>query len=101
MALILLISGMANSGEGGAWQRIKTKIVDAVVQDCPPSLAACEVCRRMHCDDPHWLACERRLAAERHLRAGEHAALESLRAGHRCTCVGPGAEGLRDDNAAC
>jgi hypothetical protein len=89
LALIMLISGMANSGSEGAWARVKAKIVGAFVQECPPEIAACEVCRRLRCESPEWIACERRLKAEHYLRAGDHASVEGLRAGHRCECETP------------
>lgn len=97
----MLISGMENTGKGGAWQRLKAKFVDAVVQDCPPEMSACEVCRKLHCTSAHWIACENRLAAERYLRAGDRAALEALRTAHACGCKAPGSDPLQRDGAAC
>ena len=78
LALIMLISGMANSGSEGAWARVKAKIVGAFVQECPPEIAACEVCRRLRCESPEWIACERRLKAEHYLRTGDHASVEKF-----------------------
>lgn len=88
----MLISGMATSRPGGRWERLKATIVDAVVQDCPPDMAACEVCRKLQCSSAEWLACENRLKAERYLRAGDQAAVEALRTAHRCGC-GPAGQG--------
>lgn len=97
----MLISGMANSDTGGAWQRLKSMVVDAVVQDCPPEMSACEVCRKLHCDSAAWLSCERRLTAERYLRAGDRAAIDALRTTHTCACHVDGGEGMQKDGATC
>ncbi len=62
----------------GTWQRLKARAASLVVQDCPPAVAACQVCRRAQCGSEQWLTCERRLAAERHLESGNGAAFEEL-----------------------
>lgn len=73
---------MQFNGMRGAWQRTKARLHGAVLQDCPPELAACEVCNRPHCSNDAWLRCERRLAAQRYLEAGDQAALQHLREEH-------------------
>jgi hypothetical protein len=70
---------MSIGGIRGAWQRLKAKLSRAVAQDCPPELAACQVCQRHHCQSEEWLKCERRLAAKRYLEQGNRAGLEQLR----------------------
>jgi hypothetical protein len=35
----------------------------AVIQDVPPSLEECELCREVNCTQERWLTCARRLAA--------------------------------------
>jgi hypothetical protein len=86
---------MSLLGMIGTWQRLKAQVSSVVVQDCPPALAACQVCRRAHCSSEEWLRCERRLAAQRHIDAGEHAAVEQLRlAKVDCPVPSPGPTGL-------
>ena len=46
---------------------------DPLVADCPPEFYACEVCRRLECDDAEWRSCERRLNSERYVRAMDEA----------------------------
>ena len=66
----------------GTWQRLKAHVSKAVVQDCPPELAACQVCNRSHCPSEAWLKCERRLAAMRYLERGDRSGIEQLRQAH-------------------
>jgi hypothetical protein len=81
-ALLHEINRMPNSGLGDSLRRLKKKVADAVVQDVPPELEACEVCRRTHCDTEEWLTCERRIAAARFVQEGNAPALEQLRRHH-------------------
>lgn len=92
---------MASSGIAGIWARLKATFIGAIAQDCPPEMAACEVCRRTHCSSAEWVGCEKRLAAERLLRSGDQVAIEELRTAHRCGCERPGAGGVQKDGAAC
>ena len=39
-------------------QRLKNEIV----QDVPPELDACEICRKTECYDDEWITCENRMA---------------------------------------
>ena len=48
----------------GWFGRLWSRITSGVVQDVPPSLEECEVCREVDCTQERWLTCERRLAAE-------------------------------------
>lgn len=73
---------MQFNGMRGAWQRVKARLHSAVLQDCPPELAACQVCNRPHCPNDAWLKCERRLAAQRYLEAGDKAGVQRLRERH-------------------
>ena len=68
-------------GVRGSLQRLSAQISEAIVQDCPPELAACQVCRRLDCRAAEWLNCERRLAAKRYLEAGDQLGFESLKIG--------------------
>lgn len=77
--LILLHPCMAPFRFLEAWLRLFGRRQTEIVQECPPELAACEVCRRLQCGNDEWLACENRLAAERLLRAGDRAGLETLK----------------------
>lgn len=70
---------MQIKGWRGAWQRVKARLHGAILQDCPPELAACQVCNRPHCANETWLNCERRLAAQRYLATGDQSAVERLR----------------------
>jgi hypothetical protein len=57
---------------------LKTKVVGAIVQDCPPELYACEVCGHLKCDNQKWVECERRLRGVRFLQTGQSRATEDL-----------------------
>lgn len=46
-------------------RKMKTKFLGHVVQDCPPELAACQVCQRFDCTNLEWQRCEKRIAAMR------------------------------------
>lgn len=73
---------MQFNGMRGAWERTKARLHGAVMQDCPPELAACQVCNRPHCASDAWLKCERRLAAQRYVESGDGAAVQRLRESH-------------------
>jgi hypothetical protein len=47
-----------NSWFGRVWTRLKS----GVIQDVPPSLEECELCREANCTQERWLTCARRLA---------------------------------------
>jgi len=48
-----------NSWFGRVWTRLKSE----VIQDVPPGLEECELCREVNCTQARWLSCARRLAA--------------------------------------
>jgi hypothetical protein len=48
-----------NSWFGRFWTRLKS----GVIQDVPPGLEECELCREVDCTQERWLSCARRLAA--------------------------------------
>ena len=54
---------------GGRIKSAVGRMRDAVVQDCPPELAACEVCGELECSTEQWINCERRLRAADYLRS--------------------------------
>jgi len=45
---------------GKLWKRLGS----GVVQDVPPRLEECEICREVECSQGRWESCERRLATE-------------------------------------
>ena len=59
-----------------AAQDIISRLSKAVVVDCPPELAACEVCGRFECLEDEWLRCEKRLAVKRQLQTGASPAVD-------------------------
>jgi len=60
-------------------RKLASKVRDAVVQDCPPELSACEVCGQLNCRSAEWLSCEKRLAACEFMRTGDPQALAKLK----------------------
>jgi hypothetical protein len=73
---------MGAPGIRGTWLRLKALATNAVTEDCPPELAACQVCQRDRCPNEEWLKCERRLAAKRYLEVGNRHEIERLRQAH-------------------
>lgn len=45
----------------GKAKQTLAKIKNSIIQDCPPELNACEICRKLECNDEEWLNCEKRL----------------------------------------
>jgi hypothetical protein len=45
------------------------RIGDGIVQDVPPELYACEICRETRCDQDQWIVCENRIAHAKCLEA--------------------------------
>jgi hypothetical protein len=45
------------------------RVKDEIVQDCPPELYACEVCRKLDCNSIEWLECPTRLQGAEFVRA--------------------------------
>lgn len=73
---------MGLPGIHGTWLRLKALASTAVAEDCPPELAACQVCQRNNCRSEEWLKCERRLSAKRYVEAGDRQSVERLRETH-------------------
>lgn len=69
---------MAFPGLSRTWSRWKASVSNALAADCPPEMAACQVCQQHNCANEEWLKCPRRLAAKRYLEAGDRAAIERL-----------------------
>jgi hypothetical protein len=46
------------------FRKLWSRLWSGVVQDVPPSLEACEACRRTDCTDRRWHVCAERLATE-------------------------------------
>lgn len=42
---------------------------DKLVQEVPPDIAACEVCRKTECSEDEWIRCENRIAHAKCLEA--------------------------------
>ena len=45
------------------------RIGESIVQDVPPGLYACEICRRTECAQDEWIKCENRIAHAKCLEA--------------------------------
>jgi hypothetical protein len=55
-------------------KRLLETIRQGVVQEVPPELYACEICRRTECFQDEWIVCENRIAHARCLAEHEDAA---------------------------
>jgi hypothetical protein len=44
-------------------------ISQRIVQDVPPELDACEICRKTECSQDEWIVCEKRIAHAKCLEA--------------------------------
>jgi hypothetical protein len=44
-------------------------ISEGIVQDVPPELYACEICRKTQCVQDEWIVCEKRIAHAKCLAA--------------------------------
>jgi len=65
-----------------AWQRLKTRVVGAIVKDCPLEMCACEACGNLQCTNAQWVQCGKRLATTLYLRDGNRDALAILKQIH-------------------
>jgi hypothetical protein len=54
-------------------KRLLTTIGQRIIQEVPPELDACEICRRTECLQDEWIVCENRIAHVRCLAEHEHA----------------------------
>lgn len=45
------------------------RLKGSIVQDCPPELYACEVCKKLECNNEEWLHCEKRLEAAEFMKS--------------------------------
>ena len=43
-------------------KRLLQRISQHIIQDVPPELHACEICRKTECLQDEWIACENRIA---------------------------------------
>ena len=65
-----------------AWQRLKTRVIGSIVQDCPLEMCACEACGHLQCTSAEWVQCGKRLATALYLRDGNRDALALLKQIH-------------------
>jgi hypothetical protein len=52
-------------------KRLLQSIVDGIVQDVPPELDVCEMCRKPRCSQDEWIVCENRILHMKCLEAYE------------------------------
>ena len=50
-------------------KRLLQSISQHIIQDVPPKLHACEICRKTECLQDEWIACENRIAHMKCLEA--------------------------------
>ena len=50
-------------------KRLLQSIGQHIIQDVPPELHACEICRKTECLQDEWIACENRIAHMKCLEA--------------------------------
>jgi hypothetical protein len=43
-------------------KRVLQTISQQFIQDVPPELSACEICRKTECSQDEWIVCENRIA---------------------------------------
>jgi hypothetical protein len=43
-------------------KRILQTISQQLIQEIPPELSACEICRKTECSQDEWIVCENRIA---------------------------------------
>lgn len=46
----------------GRLKRLSERISEHAIQEVPPGLYACEICRRTECSQDEWIVCENRVA---------------------------------------
>ena len=63
---------------------------DAIIQDCPPELSACEACGEYECSSEEWLHCRRRLEVAQRMNSADGKAIADAdalgTAGERAPC---------------
>ncbi len=71
-------------------EKFKKRIVDSIIQDCPPELYACEICGKLECNNEKWLNCETRIRMAESIKsedAAERSPVEEPSSEkHRCSC---------------
>ena len=50
-------------------KRLLQTISQPIIQDVPPELDACEICRKTQCSQDEWIVCENRIAHMKCLEA--------------------------------
>jgi hypothetical protein len=50
-------------------KRLLQAIGQRIIQDVPPELDACEICRKTECSQDEWIVCEQRIAHAKCLEA--------------------------------
>ena len=50
-------------------KRLLQDISQCIIQDVPPELDACEICRKTECLQDEWIVCENRIAHAKCLEA--------------------------------
>lgn len=50
-------------------KRLLQAISQRIIQAVPPTLYACEICRKTECSQEEWIACETRIAHAKYLVA--------------------------------
>ena len=50
-------------------KRLLQTISQRIIQDVPPELDACEICRKTECSRDEWIVCENRIAHAKCLEA--------------------------------
>jgi len=50
-------------------KRLLQDISQRIIQDVPPELDACEICRKTECSQDEWIMCENRIAHAKCLEA--------------------------------
>ena len=54
-------NGVTDVSESSLFQRIKNRLINALVQDIPEEMLVCEKCRELECSQARWETCPNRL----------------------------------------
>lgn len=60
------------SNKQGRLKALLRRMVDGIVQDVPPELDVCEMCRKPRCSQKEWIVCENRIFHLECLKAHEN-----------------------------
>lgn len=58
-----------NDSRSSRLRRLFLRLTDGLIQEVPPEIAQCELCRKTECSEHQWIVCDNRIAYAKYLEA--------------------------------